>query len=208
MKKTIYAVVLSVAVLVFGMAVSASAQNISYTVQSGDSMWKIAVKYQAGISEILALNPAVKNASMIYPGQKLIIPTASDVKAYETEVVRLCNVQRTNRGLHPLVQNWQLSRIARLKSQDMINKNYFSHLSPTYGSPFTMMQNFGISFSSAGENIAMGQRTPSEVVTAWMNSSGHRANILSSSYTQIGVGLAKSSNGTCYWTQQFIRPLY
>lgn len=89
----------------------------------------------------------------------------------------------------------------------MINKNYFSHTSPTYGSPFNMMESFGLRFSAAGENIAMGQRTPVEVVNAWMNSPGHRSNILSPNFTQIGVGLAKNKNGICYWTQMFIKPL-
>ncbi len=60
------------------------------------------------------------------------------------------------------------------KSQDMIDNNYFSHNSPTYGSPFDMLKKFGISYKTAGENIAMGQKTPKEVVNAWMNSEGHR----------------------------------
>jgi uncharacterized YkwD family protein/spore coat assembly protein SafA len=170
-------------------------------------MWKIASKYQVGVSEIISANPQIANASLIYPGQKVAIPSVNTaIKAQESEVVRLVNVERSKRGLQPLKENWQLSRVARYKSQDMINKNYFSHTSPTYGSPFKMMETFGIRFSAAGENIAYGQRTPAEVMTAWMNSSGHRANILSPSFTEIGVGLAKSSNGTCYWTQQFIRP--
>ena len=86
----------------------------------------------------------------------------------------------------------------------MIDKNYFDHTSPTYGSPFDMMKQFGISYKSAGENIAMGQNSPKEVVTAWMNSPGHRANILNSSFTDIGVGIAKNSSGSIYWTQMFI----
>ena len=86
----------------------------------------------------------------------------------------------------------------------MINKNYFSHTSPTYGSPFDMMKKFNISYRAAGENIAKGQKTPAEVVKAWMNSQGHRENILNSKYTEIGVGVAKDSKGTLYWTQMFI----
>jgi uncharacterized YkwD family protein/spore coat assembly protein SafA len=188
-------------------SIPAFAQNITYTVQAGDSMWQIATKYQAGISDILQQNPSIKNASLIYPGQKLLIPTLTAVKAQENEVVRLVNVERAKVGLAPLTQNWELSRVARYKSQDMINLNYFSHTSPTYGSPFNMMENFGINFSSAGENIAMGQMTPAAVMNAWMNSPGHRANILGVSYAQIGVGLAKSQNGSPYWTQEFIKPL-
>ncbi|WP_180375377.1 SafA/ExsA family spore coat assembly protein [Clostridium thermarum] len=183
------------------------AQPVVYTVKAGDSMWKIATKYEVGVSEIIAANPTIKNPSMIYPGQKLTVPTIDDIKAKEAEVVRLVNVERNKKGLAPLKANWQLARVARYKSQDMINKNYFSHTSPTYGSPFNMMETFGIRFSAAGENIAMGQKTPAEVVTAWMNSPGHRANILSPTYNQIGVGLATSSSGKTYWTQMFIKTM-
>ena len=124
--------------------------------------------------------------------------------SFQKEVVRLVNVERTKRGLSELSFNTELSHVATLKSQDMINKNYFDHTSPTYGSPFDMMKKFNISYRSAGENIAMGQRTPAEVVEAWMNSKGHRENILNSSYTDLGVGVAKKSDGTLYWTQMFI----
>lgn len=86
----------------------------------------------------------------------------------------------------------------------MINENYFSHTSPIYGSPFDMLKSFKISYQAAGENIAKGQKTPQEVVTGWMNSEGHRKNILNPSYTELGVGYATSSNGTAHWTQIFI----
>jgi uncharacterized YkwD family protein/spore coat assembly protein SafA len=201
MKKKILALV-----LVFMMLAPAVLAQTTYIVKSGDSMWKIAVKYQVGVSEIIQANPQIKNPSMIYPGQKLTIPTLNDIKAFENEVVRLTNVERSKNGLPALTQNWELSRVARYKSADMAAKGYFSHQSPTYGSPFTMMQNFGIRFSAAGENIAYGQRTPQEVVNAWMNSPGHRANILSRSYSQIGVGFARNKSGTAYWTQMFIQP--
>ena len=134
--------------------------------------------------------------------------TASSTQAMEDQVIKLVNVQRSRRGLQTLKKNATLAKIARYKAQDMVNRHYFSHISPTYGSPFKMMENFGIRFSAAGENIAMGQRTPQQVMNAWMNSPGHRANILSPSYTQIGVGFAKNKNGVCYWTQEFIKPLY
>ncbi len=179
----------------------------TYTVKSGDSIWKIAVKHETGVSEILAKNPQVKNPSLIYPGQKLTIPDQSSVKALEAEVIRLVNIERSKKGLQALKADWEISRVARYKSQDMINKKYFSHTSPTYGSPFKMLETFGIRFSSAGENIAYGQKTPAAVMNSWMNSSGHRANILSPSYTHIGVGLAKTSSGVCYWTQMFTKPL-
>lgn len=128
-------------------------------------------------------------------------PVSSAVSAYEQKVVELTNQERTKNGLKPLELDTELSKVAREKSRDMQSKGYFSHTSPTYGSPFDMMKKFGISYQSAGENIAMGQPTPEEVVKAWMNSSGHRANILNSSYTHIGVGHVANGN---YWTQMFI----
>ena len=123
------------------------------------------------------------------------------LNAYEKEVIRLINEIRVKYGLNPLSTNTKLSQVARLKSQDMQAKGYFSHTSPTYGSPFEMMKKFGVTYRYAGENIAYGQRTPQQVVDAWMNSSGHRANILNANFTQIGMGYVATGN---YWTQMFI----
>ncbi|MBQ8858553.1 MAG: SafA/ExsA family spore coat assembly protein [Clostridia bacterium] len=174
----------------------------TYTVVAGDSMWKIAVKYEVGLDELKRANPQIANPALIYPGQVLNIPTTdSTVLSYEQEVVRLVNEQRAKNGLKPLSHDWQLSRVARYKSQDMKDNRYFSHTSPVYGSPFQMIKNFGITYRSAGENIAKGQATPQAVVNAWMNSSGHRANILNASYTHIGVGYVADGR---YWTQMFI----
>lgn len=125
----------------------------------------------------------------------------ADVSDYEKEVVNLVNEIRKEYGLSELTLNTELSAVARAKSQDMKDNQYFSHTSPTYGSPFDMMKTFGISYRTAGENIAMGYRTPEAVVDGWMNSEGHRANILNSSYKEIGVGYVSSGN---YWTQMFI----
>jgi uncharacterized YkwD family protein/spore coat assembly protein SafA len=191
--------------IVLILPIAAFAQSGTYTVVSGDSMWKIAVRYEIGVSELIAANPQIKNPALIYVGQKINIPSIDDVKTLEQQVVTLVNQQRARQGLPALKSNWELCRVARYKSQDLINKQYFAHDSPTYGSPFRMMESFGIRFSAAGENIAYGQRTPQEVMNAWMNSPGHRNNILSSIYNQIGVGVAKASNGTFYWTQQFIK---
>ncbi|ASB89853.1 CAP domain-containing protein [Bacillus sonorensis] len=127
--------------------------------------------------------------------------TASSVSAYEKEVVDLTNAERKKQGLKPLTLDEKLSSVARKKSQDMKDKNYFDHNSPTYGSPFDMMKKFGITYRTAGENIAKGQRTPKEVVQAWMNSEGHRKNIMNPNFTHIGVGYVKDGN---IWTQQFI----
>jgi len=126
------------------------------------------------------------------------------LSAFEREVVELVNRERAQRGLAPLKVDVGLSRVACVKSEDMRDNGYFSHESPTYGSPFDMMRKFGIRFRTAGENIAAGYPTPEEAVKGWMNSSGHRANILSSQFTHIGVGYAKGGPYGHYWTQQFI----
>ena len=131
---------------------------------------------------------------------------SSDVNAEASEVIKLVNVERSKNGLAPLKANAELSKVAAVKSQDMADKNYFSHTSPTYGSPFDMMKKFGISYTAAGENIAYGQKTPEEVMNSWMNSPGHRANILNSNFTEIGVGIFRNKNGTPYWVQMFINP--
>lgn len=127
--------------------------------------------------------------------------TTSALSAYEQKVVDLTNQERAKNGLAALKVDTELSKVAREKSLDMSKNGYFSHTSPTYGSPFDMMKQFGISYQYAGENIAMGQRTPEEVVQAWMNSEGHRKNILSANFNYIGVGYVESGN---YWTQMFI----
>ena len=178
------------------------ADVVKHKVVKGESMWKIAVKYQVGLSEIIAANDQVKNPALIYPDQILNIPLVNNtVKSFEEQVIDLVNRERKANGVSALKANWELSRVARIKSQDMYDRKYFSHTSPTYGSPFDMMKNFGISYRYAGENIAKGQKTPQAVMNSWMNSSGHRANILSASFKEIGVGYASDGN---HWTQMFI----
>ncbi|MBQ9744303.1 MAG: SafA/ExsA family spore coat assembly protein [Clostridia bacterium] len=200
MKKLI-TFVLSIFMIIISLVFTVSAAT-SHTVIKGDTMWKIAVKYEIGLSEIKKANPQIPNPDLIYPGQILNIPTLnSTVLSYEMEVIHLVNDIRAEKGLKELTYNWEISRVARYKSQDMKDNKYFSHTSPVYGSPFQMMKSFGITYKTAGENIARGQRTPKEVVDAWMNSSGHRANILNSSFTQIGVGYVADGN---YWTQMFV----
>ncbi len=199
-KRKAFVVICSAILLLALLTTVASAAT--YTVVKGDSLWKIAVRYEVGLDELKRANPQVKNPALIYPGDVLTIPSVDDaVLAFEQEVVRLVNAERAKNGLSALAHNWELSRVARYKSQDMRDNGYFSHQSPTYGSPFQMMKSFGISYRTAGENIAKGQSTPQAVVSAWMNSSGHRANILNKSFTQIGVGYVASGR---YWTQMFV----
>ena len=122
-----------------------------------------------------------------------------DASNYAAQVVNLVNQERAKAGLSPLSANTELASMAMDKAKDMKLNNYFDHNSPTYGSPFDMMASYGISYRYAGENIAMGQRNPQEVMDAWMNSEGHRANILNRNYTSIGVAYY---NGE--WVQEFI----
>ncbi len=122
------------------------------------------------------------------------------VTALEREAMELVNEKRSAYGLDALTLSSELSVKARIKSQEMKDLGYFSHTSPTYGSPFDMMKALGIRYYSAGENIAMGYRSAEAVVSAWMNSTSHRENILSDRYTTMGIGYADG-----YWTQWFIR---
>lgn len=121
------------------------------------------------------------------------------ISALERRACELVNEQRAANGLKPLTISAELCVKARVKSQDMRDNGYFDHNSPTYGSPFQLMQQLGISYRTAGENIAMGYKTAEAVVNAWMNSEGHRANILSGNFTSMGIGLVDG-----YWTQWFI----
>ncbi|MFH7818216.1 CAP domain-containing protein [Neobacillus thermocopriae] len=128
-------------------------------------------------------------------------PTGS-ASQYVQQVIDLTNEQRRKNGLPALKADAKLNSVAQKKSEDMQQNNYFSHTSPTYGSPFDMMRDQGVTYKSAGENIAQGQRTPQEVVNAWMNSEGHRKNILNPNFTHIGVGYEPTGK---HWTQMFIQ---
>ena len=121
----------------------------------------------------------------------------------EKEVFNLINKQRTNNGLSALKVDNEVQRVAKIKAQDMVNNNYFSHTSPTYGSPFDMLKSFKVSYKTAGENIA-GNSSNSGAVNAWMNSSGHKANILNSTYNYTGIGVVSSPKYGKVYVQMFI----
>lgn len=129
------------------------------------------------------------------------VPDSGAVLAEERAVVSLVNEIRVQYGLAALTIDESLCSYARVKSQDMHDSRYFDHNSPTHGSPFDMMRSFGISYAYAGENIAQGYVSAEAVVDAWMNSAGHRTNILSADFTSIGVGYVADGG---YWTQWFL----
>ena len=131
------------------------------------------------------------------------IGPAERLTSIENRMVELVNQERKKNGLQPLKVDWELSRVARIKSQDMVDNNYFSHYSPTYGSPFDMIKNFGINYLYAGENLA-GNSTVERAQTSLMNSSGHRRNILNPNFTYIGVGVKPSDRFGYVFTQMFI----
>lgn len=207
LKKTIIAGSLS-AVLAAGMLIPgaglASAQSLS--AQNGQSYSKYIQVWlkQNGLTGGTVQKPQSGSDSNSNSGTgnnstSQNQSSSSVVSAYAKEVVSLVNKEREKAGLKPLVIHTNLTKMAVAKAQDMNDNNYFSHTSPTYGSPFDMMKSFGITYKYAGENIAKGQKTPAEVVKAWMNSPGHKANIMNKNFTLIGVGYV---NG--YWVQAFV----
>lgn len=125
-----------------------------------------------------------------------------DTADYRQKVIELTNEARSQNGESPVQLDNELAEAAQRKSEDMKENNYFSHTSPTYGSAADMLQEFDIEFTKASENIAAGQASPQEVVEGWLNSEGHRRNILDSEVTHIGVGYTPDGS---YWTQLFIR---
>ena len=128
-------------------------------------------------------------------------PKIVSESSYGEKILQLVNKERTSRGLNALVLSADISKVAVEKSKDMAIYDYFAHESPNYGSPFDMMHKFGITYRAAGENIAMGYRTPADVMEGWMNSPGHKANILNKNFNKMGIGMY--SGKTIYWTQQF-----
>lgn len=171
-----------------------------YKVSKGDSFWFIAKRYGLDYKELMRLNPTVDPLNMQVGSSIRLKETGKSVASFEEEVVRLVNVERQKAGLSTVQHRADVKNVAEKKAMDMINSNYFSHTSPNYGSPFDMLKTFGVSYRAAGENIAKGQKSPQEVMNSWMNSSGHRANILNGQYNAIGVGYY---NGA--WVQMFIQ---
>lgn len=226
MKKNILKTVFLVA-LVFGFTTNASAENC--TVQKGDSLWTISKRYNVRFSDLCRVNKHLRDLGKIYPYERVQLPHGSEgestnhhsgadvfeernetpngttTSAQAEEILRLVNNERSKQGLQPLTLSEKLTSIANVKAADMRDRNYFDHTSPTYGSPFEMLQHFGVSYTAAGENIAAGQKTAEGVMTDWLNSSGHRANIMNKEYKELGVGYVTGGSYGTYWVQLFTK---
>ena len=178
-----------------------------YLVVRPITLSQLAQKWHCNVDEIYNQNPWLQDEPKndpIKPSQPIEVPESSNLEGWEKEVFDLTNAERVKAGLPKFKDTYaQLNKSSTAKAQDMNKNNYFSHNSPTYGSPFDMMKQFDVTFNYAAENIAQGQRTPKEVVEAWMNSSGHRANILNKNLNYLGVGFEKGQD-KFYWVQQFV----
>lgn len=133
-------------------------------------------------------------------GSSVSTSNGSQNSSAASEVVRLTNSARTQNGYAALTEDSALSRAAAVRAREIASS--FSHTRPSGSSFSSVLSENGVSYRRAGENIASGQKSASEVVNAWMNSSGHRANILSSSYSRIGTA-SVNVGGTLYWVQLF-----
>lgn len=120
---------------------------------------------------------------------------------YAQQVVALVNIERRKEGLSPLTIDEKLTAAADIRSGEI--QTTFSHTRPNGSSFSTALKEAGAVYKRSGENIAWGQKTPEEVVKAWMNSAGHRANIMNKNYSRIGVSHVKNAAGTSYWVQLF-----
>lgn len=159
-------------------------------------------------SYITPVNEKTKNDPKLpnepAPTQQKPIDETQGATAEEKQILDLVNNARKNAGAGTLEFDPSLAKVARDKAKDMVENNYFSHQSPTYGSPFEMMRKYGVSFKAAGENIA-GNQTMQGAFNAWMNSSGHKKNILNGNYNATGIGVYTSPVYGKIIVQMFIR---
>ena len=133
-------------------------------------------------------------------------PPPTGNAAFEAQVLTIVNTERAKAGCAALTADDRLTTAARAHSADMAARNYFSHTTPEGVEFATRITTAGYRWSGAGENIAKGQRTPAEVMNSWMNSAGHKANILNCGFKNLGVGVAADAGGSLLWTQDFASP--
>lgn len=192
MKKSLLSISASVLLFAGGASASACWQPVSKPVETVKQEQPAEQVNQQQEEQVVNTKPETQ------PETKPVTVVSSEVQ----QVLDETNKYRTQNGLSKLAVDSKLTATAQDKAEDMATKRYFSHTSPAYGSPFDQMKQAGINYRRAAENIAMGQRSAAEVVKAWMDSPGHRANILDRNLTHIGIGY--DANGR-YWVQQFIQ---
>lgn len=222
--KTIFAlVIMSLLTTSFGgaWATTAYAAEIEeQVVENGDNKAVIGGLVALGLLAVIAggkkggdSQPTAKNTDTATPpstpststsGSNSTTTTTSGVTADEVKAFQLLNADRAANGLPALKLNTSLVKLAENYAQDMINRKYFSHYNPEGQSPFDRMQQAGISYRAAGENLAI-NTSVTAAEKAFMNSAGHRANILNPNYTEVGVGVRTSSSGSVYVVQEFIK---
>ncbi|MBP2239999.1 spore coat assembly protein SafA [Cytobacillus eiseniae] len=188
----------------FGMNISAQTK---YIVNDGDTLWEISIHYDIDLEMLINSNPQIINPDIIYPGQIVIIPGKVDLRENnnvlnkeESELIELINKERLKAGLLSLKVDSIISRAASLKSIDMMEKEYISHHSPTYGSPGEMLKYLHISYQNVNENIGAGYRSANEMFISWMNSHENRKRILNKGAKKIGVAVSEGGPYHYYWT--------
>lgn len=156
-------------------------------------------KAQTTPAKTVTTTPATGNSTVTSTASASSASTSTD----EKRAFDLLNADRASNGLKALKFNSQLTNLGEKYAQDMINRNFFSHTNPEGQSPFDRMKQAGISYSYAGENIAINSNVTT-AEQAFMNSSGHRANILNTTYTEVGIGVRYDANGSAHVVQEFI----
>ena len=171
-----------------------------YVVQTNnDLIGTVSTKYVRAINSNTYNNQTTQNNTNTTTNKDV----ASSASELEKELLTLINQKRAAYGLSAFSFDTVLQKTARAKAEDLVANNYFSHNSPTYGTPFEMMKSFGVTYKTAGENIA-GNSTLEGAVNAWMNSQGHRENILNNAYNLTGIGVVKSNTYGYVMVQMFI----
>ena len=177
-----------------GSGVTATAPSFTGANTLGDRARALLVGSMARVTALVSPDPLSK------PSGKGIV---SNWSAYSQQVLDLVNATRSYYGLGPLQNTFGLSYLAAKRSNDMAYNQYFAHTDLYGRSPEDRFRAEGISFKYGGENIAYGQTTPYQVVQDWMNSPGHRANILDPNYKYLGIGVGQDKYGRLFWSQEF-----
>ncbi len=197
--------------LLFSFTLGASAATTSYNRLPINYNWYWGGKLPTAPQQPAPQQPAPEQPAPEQPATEQPQPqqpsatnTGSAVlSADEQKMLDLVNAERAKAGVAPLAVNPKLTEVARIKAKDMIDNNYFSHTSPTYGSPGDMIKKFGIAYNTVGENLA-GASSVDAAHTNLMNSSGHRANILNQSFKEVGIGIVDGGPYGKMFVQMFI----